>query len=301
MWRWPLVPLILLLLPLKPNFLYSSSTSTGPTSDQEAEFLWKEGQNAIQELRFQDASLTLQRLIDRYPSKKGYLKAHLLLGKSFIRLGKAKEAVPLLQNFILSTPSKREAAYAQIELGHAYIELKKWNEAYLTTLEMNHLASQTELPSDFLLGSLLVKVQSLLGLHHPLRATQALESTEKQITDKNSAEVRGQASVLKLHLKILNCAQLPIPGPLDEAQIMDQLDRKGTCLQEALLLFQKTLQTGDLLSATTTASQLNENFDSYIHQCSHPPHPPETPQKKKKFKRNGSLSNRTHRPPHARL
>ena len=42
-------------------------TSNGPTSPQEADILWNDGQKAFEKGQYQDAINDLQRLVDRYP------------------------------------------------------------------------------------------------------------------------------------------------------------------------------------------------------------------------------------------
>jgi tetratricopeptide (TPR) repeat protein len=270
MWRWLLVPLI--LIPIQISF--SAPTSSGPVSDQESEVLWKESQTAIQESRFQDAANLLHRYVDRYPGKLNYLEAHFHLGKALMEMGNYSLAIPHLKSFIELRSAQAEGVPARLLLIQSYLEEKKYHEAYLGTLEIDQLAKKIKLTSDFLLETLLLKTQALLGLKRETRAWSALESAEKQLSEKNSSRVRGKTYGLKLDLKIKTCEELPSKGPLDEGQIRDQLTRRGTCLLEAFLIYQNVLKTGDLRATGTTTTLIQSALKQYAFSCAHPPHPP---------------------------
>src|SRR5690242_18744119 len=112
MWLWRSVVMFLLV-----SSSYGAPTSLGPTSNEEAEILWKQGQSALQNSEFQDAANSLQRFVDRYPSKPGYLKAHLLLGKALFGLGKAQESLAPFKYFISATGTRIESIEARLAIG----------------------------------------------------------------------------------------------------------------------------------------------------------------------------------------
>jgi tetratricopeptide (TPR) repeat protein len=264
---------------------YAAPTSLGPTSQEEAQVLWREGQAAAESSKHQDAVNYLQRLVDRYPGTPGYLKAKYFLGRSYLELDQPKKALIPLKDFISGNGLNLDSAKARTLLGQTYLAVGRFHEAYLTSLELDQIENKIALTSDIILESLLVKAQALLGLKHDSRAVSALEAAEKKLTDKNSPQIRGQTYNLKLKLKILHCSQFPGPSPLDEGQIRDQLDRRGTCILEALLLFQKVLATGDLRTAGIATTQINQAYTSYYQSCKTPKITPRTatPLEQKRF------------------
>jgi tetratricopeptide (TPR) repeat protein len=269
MWRWLLLTILCLVTPLS----LAAPTSSGPTSIQEAQLLWQEGESASKEFRYQDAINALQRYIDRYPGQPSYLKAHLLLGEAFLKLEKYEKAIHPLKSYISSSHATEDNARARLGLIQTYLELKKFHEAYLTTLEINQLESKVHLPSDLLLESYLLKSQALLGLNRTDEAIEVLSATDKKISTETKSYVKAHAYQLQLRLKSLHCARFPTKDPLDESQIRDQLDRRGTCLLESLLSFHKVLQSGDLRYAALTAAHVTEAFNTYSQKCHSPPLP----------------------------
>jgi len=268
MWRWLSIPTILLFSLCFFQPCYAIPTSSGQNTEEEAQVLWNSGKAALSESRFQDAVNALQRYVDRYPGTPDYLRAHFYLGKALIEQNSNSKAVAVLTNFITSCQNPVESAEGRLLLANAYLNLEKYQQAYLITLEIDQIEKKTSLPSDTLLEALYIKSRSLLNLNYLDRATQVLASADKQLSDKNSPMVKGQVFDLKLKLKISECAQLPSKDRLDEGQLRDQLDRRGTCVLESLLIFHKILKSNDLRSAASAATQVNEAFDQYSKSCS---------------------------------
>jgi tetratricopeptide (TPR) repeat protein len=266
------------------SILHAAPTSQGPTSDQEAETLWKESQVALRESRLQDAVAYLERYVDRYPGKPGYLDAQLLLGQVQLELGHAEEALKPLKYFIHASHNPNDVAKARIALGNSYLKLGKFHEAHLTSIEIERTRNSKKLNSDVYLESRLLAAQALLGLKQNSKAIDILNSAEKQLTERHSAKIKAQTYGLQLTVKIKTCEKFPSKGPLDELQTRDQLNRRGICLLEGLLQFHKILKTEDLRAAGTAALQLKNTYDSYFQSCLHPPVPLQLPHRKRTLK-----------------
>lgn len=263
------------LITLSFHQIHAAPTSVGPTSEEESIVLWGEGDLAVQQSKFSDAIPYLQRLIDRYPGTRNYLQAHLLLGRSYFETKRCEEAVPPLKYFISANGMNPSSAKARLWLGQCYLELKKFHESDLTTRELDQMDKKLKLSSDIILENLLIKSQALFGLRYENPATAALESALRQLTAANSALVRGKAFNLQLRYKFLVCSRFPSSGPLDETQIRDQLDRRGTCLLETLLVFKNILDTKDAAAVKLAVDQTERAFTEYQKICSAPPLPPQ--------------------------
>jgi len=252
-----------------------SPSSAGPAYPEEARILWEDGQKAHQEGRHQDAVNALQRLVDRYPGYEGYLNAHLMLAKSRLELGTPKLAIAPLRYFIGASAVTNDSLQARLWLGRAYLETRQFHEAYLTSLEIqNQKNRDARVPGDMLSEALLIKGWALLGLGRVERATKTLDAAKASLTASSSPSVRGETPRLELELKLRGCRKLPTSKILDEAQIHNQLDRRGTCLLEALLLFHKIIEAGDPKAAKLGEDQLRTGFRSFADLCAKPPMPP---------------------------
>ena len=141
MWQWLLI-LSFTLGSSSP--LIASSTSDGPTSPSESEFLWKAGQDEALSGKFPDAAFHLARLVDRYPGHSAYLKAHFLLGRALVELGRPKEAVKPLKYYINDSGKSSGAIEGRIWLGRAYLDDRNFHEAFLIAKEVENLKTQAD-------------------------------------------------------------------------------------------------------------------------------------------------------------
>ncbi|MEO7164924.1 MAG: tetratricopeptide repeat protein [Bdellovibrionia bacterium] len=283
MWLWPsmrrillpsfsLIAFLIFILPC--NLSYSAPTSLGPTSQEEAEILWQDGQTSYAEDRFQDAINQLGRYVDRYPGRVGYLEAHFLLGKSYFGLKKFKEALKSFQYYVTSKGINPTSAEANVWVGRSYLELRKFQEALQVAIELDQLQA---LPPEVVLWKLLIKSRALVGLRHEVKASNTIELAEHEISESTSKALVGQIYSLKLQAKALSCARLQAVVPLEEIQALSLTERRGTCLLETLLTFNKILKTDDPASAADAATYLNQAFDAYRKACIHPPLPKPIP------------------------
>jgi tetratricopeptide (TPR) repeat protein len=257
-----------------------AQSSVGPASREEAELLWNDGKAAFDERRYGDAAHALQRLVDRYPALPGYTRAHLLLGRARMELGQSARALAPLKHFVGANSRSLEAAEARASLARVYLSLGKPHEALLTATETLKL-KKPPLPPELRVDALLLKSQALIGLGKDLRARQALDSARAELAAAarlqpvpNATALEGHASWLGLALKTRSCARYPGPGSMNEAQAREQMDRRGSCLLEASLLYRDTLRPGDVRWADQATRDMSIAFRAYARACAEPPPPP---------------------------
>jgi tetratricopeptide (TPR) repeat protein len=300
MWRWPSIPMTLLqniklfqsrplaaafflisLFLISPFLIYplddcyAAPTSLGPTSPEEAQILWKEGQQSYKESRFQDAVNQLGRYVDRYPGSSGFTEAHFLLGKSYFELKRTPEALKAFKYYLNSKGITSDSAEARVWLGRSYLKLKKFEEALQVSRELERTKPQLTPP--ITLWKYLIQSRALVGLGHETRAGNAIEVAEHDISDTTSKEVIGQIFAIKLQVKVMSCRHLQTWVPLTENQALSLNDRRGTCLLEALLIFNKVLKTESPSATAEAATQLIQAFEAYQIACKHPAPPKPTP------------------------
>lgn len=248
-------------------------TSIGPTSSSEAKILWSNAQDFYGKGRYKDAVYPLKRLLDRYPGypdAASYREARLQLGRSYLESGQAEEAVPQLRGYLEGSGERKNSDAGRLYLGDAYLRLKRFNEAYLLSLELeNHSSSEIQIQA------LLLRARAQIGLGQDARALSASGSARKMSERLKKPAFVSEAIRLQLELKTRDCARHPGPGPLEESQVLAQLDYRGICLNEALV------QLNDIISnagskpaaADEALALLKQGFADFSKACMNPPDP----------------------------
>lgn len=281
MWRWLLGLTILFDLAVGAFSALGAEPSTGPTSTEEAHFLWKDGKSEFDNKLYRSASIKLERLIARYPGHREYLEAHCLLGRAFLELSEPEKALEPLRYCSSSAQKKGEGKVrAQLWLGRAELAALNFHEALLVAREVEKQSSRSS--PDLLVQILILKAQAQLELDRLARARSALASAREE-TQKNPqgkspilSSTLSELALTELRLKTHDCARLPGPGFLNELQVRNQLDRRGSCLLEALALFKDVLRLGQVAHSDQASFEVNLAFQNYSKACHKPPDPPET-------------------------
>ena len=240
--------------------------------------LWQDANAALQEGLFTQASLLLQRYVDRYPSTEHYMDALLLLGESYVESDKSKHAIRPLSQYIINRGNSTPGREARIYLGKAYLKSHMNHEALLTSLElMGFYKGELKKKEEKLyLSSLLLKSRSLIRLNKRTRASQTLVSFER-VAQKNKklySSLLSESNSVAIELKLQNCALLPGKGRHTEGTVKSYLKMRGTCWLEAMVMFYKNEKTGHSTWSEDTAQRLADAFEQYGEACLNPPLPP---------------------------
>lgn len=278
--RW-LLAIILLLSLHNPDSIAADSNASQPI-ESSARTLWDQGRSAYFASHYQEALVHLKELIDFYPAQEGYLQAHLLLGQSYLKLKNPAAAIEPLKYYINATSQSPKSILARIALAQAYLNLRKFSEAELISYEIQQMEAKYTLKSDEKIEALLIQARAFIGFHQENKAAERIQDIKKQLTETNSSSIQGQTFALELKLKALKCSQLPSQRTLEEGQVIDQMNRRGTCLLEALLPLQKVLTIGELESIQFSVDEIEKAFESYFQTCAYPPLPPLTPKRTEK-------------------
>lgn len=267
--------------PVSPSPSPSPSASASAVQT-EADLLWQRGRKAFEKGEYRSAISSLSRLVERTPSHGSALDAHRLLGISHLKLGNTKEAVAPLQHFIEAKGNTLEAARTRLDLGQAYLGLGKFNEAYLTSMEVTQTAKKAagSPPPELHVAALLLKTESLIGLGRHGRAERTLRSAKKDLTqirggsgDEDSLQNRAKAEWLDLALVLHGCDRYPTEKKMSEEQAIDQIQKKGACLQEATLALNKVLQQNVVTWADRAVARYSSSIQDYKTTCNEPPAP----------------------------
>ena len=283
MWQW-----LWLIIPLAVNspFVIASpvsSTSVGPTSAEEASVLFEEGQKSFHDESYQTVIDDLQRLVDRYPAAPGYLAAHRMLGIAYLNLGKFKRALTPLKYYVQTAGNSTAGLETRLWLGAAYLGLGQSNDAYLCAAEIiNRLEKEEDRKKitpvgqlrDIQIQALLLKADALLMQDHSERAIRAMTSAEQLISPDSPALLQAYLARVQLEIKTGECSRFSKTGPLEELQVKNQMERKGTCLLQAAMIYHDTLKTGEKKWSAVATQDLKAALKNYSLSCAHPPRPP---------------------------
>src|SRR5262249_50706239 len=136
---------------------------------------------------------------------------------------------------------------ARVDLARAQLLLQRYHEAYLTSREMlDPQKGRPPLPVELRVWALSLKARALAGLGRDDRAQEAVDSAKPDLqslpqTAFETIDARAGLARIELILKYRRCARFPSPEPLGEAQVRDQISRRGLCLLEALPAFRTAL------------------------------------------------------------
>jgi hypothetical protein len=253
----------------------SSAVTAGPTSDEEAAVLWKDGKSDFEHGLDEDAIPKLERLVARYPGYPGFIEAHRMLARAYLRTGQPAKAKPLLQAYIQGQGHSRSALEARLELARAELGLKLYSEALLVSVEATKLAAKAGASAaDIRAEALMLRARAQMGLGQDDRASSSVRSALTALPSPAPSPLAAAVRETSLKLKLRGCARFPSRGKLTEGQVRDQLGRRGACLHGALLQFKEVLATGDTTTCDLAQSEISEAFASYWKKCRNPPPPP---------------------------
>jgi tetratricopeptide (TPR) repeat protein len=255
------------------------TSSSGPVSAEEGALLWKDGSAAFERGADAEAIPMLERFVARYPGYPGYVDAKRMLGRAYLRTQAPEKARAPLKAFILARGKTLEALQARLELARADLELKRFSEAVLTADEAIRISSapafadRKELKAEALALRAIAQLELGQGKRSEASARTAIAAVSESAVG-HRPQILGEAKNVLLTLKLKQCARFPSSGKLAEAQVRDQLARRGICLHDALLTFREVLQTEHPLSLDRAVTQTTKAFASYWEKCRNPPAPP---------------------------
>jgi hypothetical protein len=281
MWLWLLTQTALQASALQlPDLLLrqasAQETSSGPTSEEEAGILWKDGEAAFKNEDYTKVIPLLQRLIDRYPGHAGYLEAHRYLGRAYLFTHQAGKSVAPFKYYITATGDRGLGLRTRIWLSEAFMELGKNHEAFLSAQEVE----KAENPGQELFAeALLFKARALLGLNESERAGKIYDSVREKTVVQTDPELKSQAELIELEMKVSECKKLPNQKKLDEMDVRRQFAQRSLCLEEALVQTKKVLdpaaEAKNSLTSAHAFKTILDGFEDYNKALKNPPSSPD--------------------------
>ncbi len=269
-----------LLLGLGSSVWANEPESVGPRSEEETQFLLRESREAFDSGRADDAARLLKRLVSRYPSHPEMAKSQLLLGKSLTVLGKPKEAIPHLLRAIEAWGNQPDGVAARLPLGRAYLAAADPRAALVVVRELTQGPAGKKASAEVLSEALQIQAYAHLALKKETDARRDLHSLVVSAAAANTAgqplppTILAETAWLELKLKSNECARLPAPGRMEEGQARVQMERRGTCVQEAVLFALRTADAEPLAWAPKAAASLSDILKGFERACRNPPVPP---------------------------
>jgi tetratricopeptide (TPR) repeat protein len=241
-----------------------------PADPKEAQILWQEGKSAFDKKNYKDAEQYLRKLVDQFPAHSNYLDSLMILGKTYLEQNQSDQAMVVLKDYSRSVSLKGTSDsffQAKLWLGDAYLQKKSYNEAYLLAVELE----KHKLAPVFEIQRLLLKASSLMGKQQDAYSSRVLDAAQKLLTKMGPNNgLEGPVSSVQLTLKLKNCRKFPSSGNLEEEQIIDQLNRRGTCLLEALLLYKQILNSQSNPHIVNSTQTISSAYKDYLKSCENP-------------------------------
>jgi tetratricopeptide (TPR) repeat protein len=283
MWLWLLTQTALQASALQlPNLIIpqalAQDTSSGPTSEEEAGILWKDGEAAFKSEDYPKAITLLQRLVDRYPGHEGYLEAHRYVGRAYLFNHQAEKSIAPFQYYITATGDRNLALRTRIWLAEAYIELGKFHEALLSAQEVE---KTKDAAPELFAEAELIKARALLSLQENERAGRVYDAVREKTIIQSDSELKSQAELINLELKVRECKKLPskTEKKLGELEVRRLFARRSLCLQEALVetknVLDPAVEAKNALTSINAFKTLLRGFSEYNVAVKNPPSSPE--------------------------
>lgn len=254
-------------------------TSLGSTHEAEAQFLWTEGLELFESADYQEATRVLKRLVDRYPAHPKNLQALALLGQSYLYAGHVEKAIAPLRTVVEASPPKNEAALsARIHLAQAYLAAKKPEQAMLTLFEVLELTKGRAASDATILRAALVKARAELSLQKAEQARATLDSVLKQIPELETSlpttpPIKTEAAEVELDWRLAQCQSLKGRGRQTEAQIINSIEKQGTCLQEGLLIWNQIQIAARKADFERATQKITRTYREFFQDCLRIPPP----------------------------
>jgi tetratricopeptide (TPR) repeat protein len=260
---------------------FAIENSSGPATPEGAKLTWTEARDAYQQGHYADAIGPIERLLARYPGypdATAYLEARAWLGHSQLVLGAPSEAVAPLSAYIEGAGRANPplTSQARIWLGDSYVELGHYQEALLTARELAlklEAAPDAALPPEFEAQALQLKARALIGLGRMEEAARAVASAASPSERSAKPPILGEQRLLETRIKARECGRLPSAPSLEEAETIDQLNRRGLCLEESIVLFERLITTGSEEHVQRGEEMVAGAFTDYTKACENPPAP----------------------------
>jgi tetratricopeptide (TPR) repeat protein len=257
-------------------------TSSGPASQADAPVLMEQARQAYEHGMYSDAIAPLERLLNRYPGYPDATTYRILrawLGHSFLAIKMPEKAITPLETYIEGAGASDQMRgqthiklWARIWIIESYLQLEKYREALIASDELKNDPDHTITP-ELEARSLLLKARTLIALDREPEAAPLVNAALGPATLCGEPKALGEARLLGLELKIHDCSRLASARTLEEAEAIDQLERRGTCLAEAVVLFEKLADSKSEDHADLGRVTLGLAYKNYIHSCQNPPAP----------------------------
>ncbi|MDR3606709.1 MAG: hypothetical protein P4M08_04925 [Oligoflexia bacterium] len=268
---------------LAPRPAPAVETSSGPTTMEGAEVLWHDAKKAYEEGLYDEAIPPIERLLSRYPGypdAKRYRELRAWLGHAWLAQGKPEKAISPLQAYLegagrtdsslWTSEESVNRAHARIRIVDAYTQLRKFQDALIAVEELKKDPAHN-LTSELEARSLLQEARLLIALGRQNEAATLVVSASAPAQRAAQPAVLGEQRLLETELKAETCARFPSAKALEESETINQLDRRGICLEEAMLYFERLVNAKSETHSELARDLFSRAFKNYKEACANPP------------------------------
>lgn len=268
----------LLIVSLNTALSLAGTSSTGPVSPTEADILWTDARKALDDRKLETAVPLLTRLVDRYPGYPGHLESHFILGQTLLTLKQDKKAIPYLRFYVSGAKSPEDLGIGRISLGWALIRTQKYQEAYLTSLELEKLKA-------YVPHALLLRARAQVGLKRNDDAILSLAALPKDLTPfAGNNWLPGEVLDTQHFVKLAQCKNLASRKPTPENDAIESVEKQSACLMESFLIFEKLVTTSLTVPIERALVDAKTAWKVFHQSCMNPPPPKYKDQKPREAK-----------------
>ena len=182
-------------------------------------------------------------------------------------------------------PLPYKTLIARVLLGQALLKIGRATEAYLLVLEIQNLWRGKVIPHNLSTEILLLNTQALFSLGKQKDAEIAISSARDSLKNVHSTVLHASVFLNDIEIQLKACSLLGNPANWTrskenprstastststsemEAQVLDQMNRRGTCLKQTLLNFRKIMDTLEENSAESAEKQIEAAYLKYRSQ-----------------------------------
>lgn len=109
-----------------PSIKSANQVQPNPAEEQQ---IYQTAYDLIKAKKYNDAIVTLQKMLQKYPSGPTAANAHYWLGELYGLLNKNEQSASEFSIVVKKYPSSSKASDAQLKLGLIYVGQFKWNDA----------------------------------------------------------------------------------------------------------------------------------------------------------------------------
>jgi tetratricopeptide (TPR) repeat protein len=214
------------------TFAQTENPEPGPRSVDEAKLLYQEGSAAVTAKKYADATRSLERFVERYPSDPNIQQAYLGLIEALFNEKKYEATVETTKQFLSLIVPEDKANRARQYQAEADLNLHEYLSARLISDELlkNNPSSRQKA------AAFAIKFQSFLEEKQYIEARRQMDALDELLSKESIDPYSRLLPEFKMTLAIRECttSHLLQHKAFEEDELTDYFTEKNLCFKSAL-------------------------------------------------------------------